>query len=84
MNTDNLNEVNKDLVKMDIEIKSVSEVKEFVRVTNTCSGDVTVSSERYIVDGKSIMGLFALDFSKPLTVTCSTEDYELLKGSLHI
>ena len=51
-----------------INLQSISSVKDFVGFTNAFDGDVTLKSGRYIVDGKSIMGIFSLDLSKPIEV----------------
>lgn len=51
-----------------IDLKSIKSVKEFVNITNNFIGDVTLKSDRYVVDGKSIMGIFSLDLSKPIEV----------------
>lgn len=47
---------------------SVSDIKEFVDAANRITCDVDVVCGRYLVDGKSIMGLFSIDLSKPITV----------------
>lgn len=49
-------------------LTSVADVKEFVDVASACPCDVDVCTGRYIVNGKSIMGLFSIDLSKPVTV----------------
>lgn len=49
-------------------LNSVMDVKNFVRLASMCSGDVKVYSDRYIVDGKSIMGIMSIDLSKPIKV----------------
>lgn len=52
-----------------IQLKSIAEVKNFCNLASELYGDVDVKSEKYIVNGKSIMGLFSLDLTKPLEVT---------------
>lgn len=47
-----------------IKLNSISDVKNFVSAANEIPCDVVVSSGMYIVDGKSILGLFSLDLSK--------------------
>jgi len=43
--------------------------------------DIDLSSGRYIVDAKSIMGIFSLDLMNPLTLTAHGEDCDdLLLG----
>ncbi len=49
-------------------LTSVADVKRFVDVAAAYPYDVDVSTERYIVNGKSIMGLFSIDLAKPVTV----------------
>ena len=48
---------------------SVDEVKDFVDVACKCDFDIDIAYNRYIVDAKSILGVFGLDMSKVLTVT---------------
>ena len=45
------------------------EVQHFVYVAGKCDFDIDIFYNRYVVDAKSLLGVFALDLSKPLTVT---------------
>ena len=45
-----------------------SEVEHFVAVATKCDFDIDISYNRYIVDAKSFLGVFGMDFTKPLTV----------------
>ncbi|PHV71520.1 PTS sugar transporter [Sporanaerobium hydrogeniformans] len=49
-----------------ISLNSIEKVKQFVNLINLYEGDFDLSSGRYIIDAKSIMGIFSLDLSKPL------------------
>ncbi len=49
-------------------LTSVADVKEFVDAACTYPYDVDVLTGRYVVNGKSIMGLFSIDLSRPVTV----------------
>lgn len=61
-----------------VHLKSINEVKEFVSIVNTCDTDVDLISGRYIVDAKSIMGIFSLDLSQPIQVQIQNgEEVEL-------
>jgi len=51
-----------------IMLKSINDVKDFVNIVNKYNFDVDLTSGRYIVDAKSIMGIFSLDLSKPIKV----------------
>ena len=53
---------------MRIKLSTTNDVKEFVNVAMRCPYQLDVKHGRYIVDGKSIMGLFSLNLSEPLTV----------------
>lgn len=53
--------------KMSIMLNSIEDVKAFVALTNSFSIESDLVSGRYAVDAKSIMGIFSLDLSKPLT-----------------
>lgn len=54
--------------KKTIKLSSIDNVKRFVEVSCKVFGDVTISNKKYIVDGKSIMGIFSLNLMEPLTV----------------
>ena len=60
----------------DIMLKSINDVKDFVNIVNKYDFDVDLSSGRYVVDAKSIMGIFSLDLSKPIKVEIHTPDCE--------
>lgn len=53
---------------MRIKLSTANDVKEFVNIAMLCPYQIDVKRGRYIVDGKSIMGLFSLNLSEPLTV----------------
>ena len=49
-----------------IALNSISDVKTFVNIVSKCDFDIDLTSGRYVVDAKSIMGIFSLDLSKPI------------------
>ena len=55
---------------------TINEVKEFVNIVLQCPYDVDLVSGRYIIDAKSLMGIFSLDLSKPLTVEIYSDNCE--------
>ena len=57
-----------------IMIDSILAAKAFVNIVNTCDFDIDLESGRYIVDAKSIMGIFSLDLSKPIKMNVYTDD----------
>ena len=52
----------------------VNAVKDFVTSAMKAPFDITAGAGRFIVDGKSIMGLFSLDLSKEITISFECED----------
>ena len=61
-----------------IKLKSINDVKEFVRIANLFENDIDLVSGRYTVDAKSIMGIFSLDLSNPIQVEVFDGDVESL------
>ena len=62
-----------------IYLKTISDVKKFVNIVTKCSYDVDLISDRYVIDAKSIIGIFSLDLSKPIKiVTNGNEGEEIL------
>ncbi len=49
-------------------LTSVADVKDFVDAAAGCPSEIDVCAKRYVVNGKSIMGLFSIDLSAPVTV----------------
>ena len=45
------------------------QVQHFVNVTSKCDFDIDICYNRYVVDAKSFLGVYGLDFGKPLTVS---------------
>lgn len=59
-------------------LRSIADVKEFVNIMNKCEYDVDLVSGRYIVDAKSIMGIFSLDLAKPIVANIYSDDCDSL------
>ena len=57
-------------------LTSINDVKQFVNSACTQSFDIDLISGRYIIDAKSIMGIFSLDLAKPIRVEVHGNDAE--------
>ena len=55
-------------------LSSINDVKDFVNTVSKYDFDVDLTSGRYVVDAKSIMGIFSLDLSKPIKVEVFSDD----------
>ena len=61
---------------VNININTINDVKNFVSIVSRCDYDVDIVSGRYAIDAKSIMGIFSLDLSKPLTLNIHSDNCE--------
>lgn len=52
-----------------ISLNSIDKVKSFVNEVTKFDVDFDLVSGRYVIDAKSIMGIFSLDLSKPIDLT---------------
>ncbi len=58
------------------------DVKDFVNIVNKYDFEVDLISGRYVVDAKSIMGIFSLDLGKPIRVELHTDAPEAIYEEL--
>ena len=49
-------------------LKTVEDVKHFVQASANMACEIEIKAGPYIVDGKSIMGIFSLDRTAPVTI----------------
>ncbi|MBO5657792.1 MAG: HPr family phosphocarrier protein [Agathobacter sp.] len=56
-----------------ISLNSIGKVKSFVNTIAQFDYDFDLISGRYVIDAKSIMGIFSLDLSKPIELAIHTE-----------
>lgn len=52
-----------------VSLNSIDKVKIFVNIIAKYDSDFDLISGRYVIDAKSIMGIFSLDLSKPIELT---------------
>ena len=57
-----------------ISLNSIDKVKSFVNDITKFDVDFDLVSGRYVIDAKSIMGIFSLDLSSSLKLLADTED----------
>ena len=55
-------------------LASVNDVKDFVSAVTTANCDIDIAADRYVIDAKSIMGIFSLDLSKPIDLNIHAEE----------
>lgn len=59
-----------------VNIGSIEKVQQFVALANACKFDLDLVSGRYVVDAKSIMGVFSLDLTKALDLSIHADEDE--------
>ena len=57
-----------------ISLNSIDKVKSFVNDISKFDYDFDLVSGRYVIDAKSIMGIFSLDLSKPIDLAIHSTD----------
>lgn len=57
-------------------LSSINDVKNFVNIVSKYDYEIDLTSGRYVVDAKSIMGIFSLDLSKPIKVEIHSDKCE--------
>ena len=57
-----------------ISLNSIDKVKSFVNTISQYDFDFDLISGRYVIDAKSIMGIFSLDLSKPIDLNIHADD----------
>ena len=57
-----------------IKVDSVDKVKDFVKVTSKIVPDMDLIVGRYIIDAKSIMGIFSVDLTRKLCLKIHSDN----------
>ena len=57
-----------------ISLNTIDKVKTFVNDITKFDYDIDLVSGRYVIDAKSIMGIFSLDLSKPIDLNIHADD----------
>lgn len=54
--------------QVEICLNTIERVKNFVNLVSKYESNFDIISGRYMIDAKSIMGIFSMDLSKPVTL----------------
>ena len=57
-----------------VSLNAYDKIKSFVNLLTKFDADFDLTSGRYVVDAKSIMGIFSLDLSKPIKVDVHSDE----------
>ncbi|BCN31695.1 HPr family phosphocarrier protein [Anaeromicropila herbilytica] len=64
-------------VRQLINLNNVDDIKKFNKIVTSFDEEIDVISGRFVVDAKSIMGLFALDLSRPVETEILSDSEEV-------
>ena len=67
---------------LNVSLASINDVKNFVNIVAKYDFDIDLVSDRYVVDAKSIMGIFSLDLTKPIGVNLHTDNADEITEEL--
>ncbi len=70
------------MIENKIFLKTLEDVKSFVKLAMNKEYSMELKSGKYVVNAKSIMGIFSLDLTAPLTLVCNTAADEALPSEL--
>ncbi|HIT89411.1 MAG TPA: HPr family phosphocarrier protein [Candidatus Merdenecus merdavium] len=61
------------MLEVDIKFNNVEDIQKFVEITSNCDYDIDLSIGKYVIDGKSIMGIFTLSLDKPIKMVAHSD-----------
>ncbi|MFD1412197.1 HPr family phosphocarrier protein [Oceanobacillus jeddahense] len=62
------------MVERTVKLEKINDVKAFVEIMTTFDYQVDIISGRYVMDAKSILGIFSLDLTQPLTLKIHADE----------
>ena len=65
-----------------VRLSLVENVNAFVNIVGRYPFDMDLRAGRHVVDAKSILGIFSLDLSKPITLEIYSDDCDALLSEI--
>lgn len=65
------------MLEMNISLGTIESVKKFVAVISNFDEDFEIICGKYIINAKSILGIFSIDLSKPVLLRINAEGDKL-------
>lgn len=60
--------------KLVLNLNTLDKVKDFTNETNKFNSDIDIIRDRYVIDAKSVLGIYTIDLTKPVTVKINSDD----------
>ena len=63
--------------EFNMDIRSLQQIREFVQLATVQPFEVVVGNQHQKINGKDLMGMYVLDYSRPIKVSvcCSEEEF---------
>ncbi|MCL1858603.1 MAG: HPr family phosphocarrier protein [Oscillospiraceae bacterium] len=68
--------------KVQIKLVTIEDIRNFVNILAKYNIDLDLNQGRYIVDARSLMGIFSLDLLKPVDFVVNSEDENIVNSVL--
>ena len=68
--------------EVEIRLSLAENVKSFVNIVSRFDYEMDLQSGRHVVDAKSILGIFSLDLSKPITLEVYSDNCDDLMDEI--
>ncbi len=65
-----------------IRLATIEDIRSFVAAVLSFDFEIDLRSGRYLIDAKSIMGIFSLDLMNPIELIAHTENTEALMDKI--
>lgn len=62
------------MLEKELMLTNFDDVKKFVEITNSKDYPIELLSGKYVINAKSIMGIFSLDLTKPVTMVAHCDN----------
>ena len=70
------------MLEKELMLTNFDDVKKFVEITNSKDYPIELLSGKYVINAKSIMGIFSLDLTKPVTMVAHCDNIAKLSRQI--
>ena len=60
--------------ELTLDLNTFEKAKKFTDAANKFNSDIDVIRDRYVIDAKSVIGIFTIDLTKPVKVRIISDD----------
>lgn len=60
--------------KLFLNLNTLDKVRDFTNEANKFNSDIDIIRDRYVIDAKSVLGIYTIDLTKPVTVKINSDD----------